>query len=638
MGFMAGFGPAFADAFNASTERSQKRADDDFKMAYQRLLANDKERKEMTTKSGYAVTRAEAIAAAKGIPPEAVPGLADLILSGAGQSEIDNYASGSFEVTNTKDGAKVGEKITPASATMPVDSRDQQTQDAFQKGVQDKVAVDKQVPMAGTGAPKEGSFPAQPTQAAQAQPQTPVLSPEMTRRRDAAYRRLAQQEGVTLDEIKRRMESPASSANAIDRLRNPNLSVKYVPKPPEIKSLVDNTVEEAALRLAQVKRRGGTPEEIAEAEENLNILRSVRAEEFITKANAEAGVYNEGGAPMNIFSPDGKYLRTEVVRREPDGRGGFININNAGQQIPDGIARPISPNEQQARQRITASLEQPLQELGKKQAAAKGLIRTSGILINLVENNPNVLLDWQPSLERWFDKYGREVGALLESVAKTNNAGQVVTDPAEISRLQGFVNSFKDDSSSEGQKALFEAQRAIAAYQYAGIFGQKGSGVSNADVERFLANTKGGTSVNTFYNAISNMTIPSIRNIDTEGYDIYNNNQELRSFETQRGFKPKEYTYIPLEENLKTVEGKDPNNPNTDLATIYSKLLANSEYKNTTAPKDIQKQPENKPKSEYPVYNSKEEVIKDLKSGKLKPTDLILSRPDGVPFSAGNVK
>ena len=38
MGFMAGFGPAFADAFNAGNERRAKRKDDMFKLTYSEFL------------------------------------------------------------------------------------------------------------------------------------------------------------------------------------------------------------------------------------------------------------------------------------------------------------------------------------------------------------------------------------------------------------------------------------------------------------------------------------------------------------------------------------------------------------------------------------------------------------------------
>lgn len=102
MGFMAGFGPAFANSFRDARDRSAKRKDDLFKLTYQEFLSRRSKKEEADKKNSEAIRYAKSlIQGREDIPEEAWSVVAQWKLNGLSDAQIeDNLERGEWTVNS----------------------------------------------------------------------------------------------------------------------------------------------------------------------------------------------------------------------------------------------------------------------------------------------------------------------------------------------------------------------------------------------------------------------------------------------------------------------------------------------------------------------------------------------------------
>lgn len=620
-GFMSGFGPAFGEALNKSVDRNEKRKDDMFKLTYSKYLENKKERDTQAKADAYAIQRAEHIASVTNQSPEAVEYIARQLRAGTSETQLmkDLEGGAKIQVVQTPDGPKVtGDKVTPASATAPVatDPRDAQTEDAFSKGVEEKVAIEKP-----SKAPVNIPGPAQPTQVAQAsrpQQAAEARNPIMERRMLQAYERIAQVEGKTVEQVRKEME--ASSTSPIDAMSKPGRTFTYTPGRPERKAITDNTLEEAAIRRVQLRRQGAPEAEIAEADENYNILKSLRADELIQKANAESGMYQPGGMGVNVFSPDGQYLRTDYLVREGDQ---WIDPVTS-QPVTDGRVVPISKQEQEEKNEIKQSLQKAIPELNKKRTGVTNMLQTVNQMKTIAEKDSRVLTQLTPNVfqegEHWIYEGATAVKAIKDNLA----AGSTVAE-AELSRLEAFRQRLEKEGGDTlgALKGMFEVQQALLAFQLAESAGQGGRSLSDEDRKIFANMVNQTITPDRFRNNMSNLILPRIHSVDEEGRLIYDSDQYLNAFKTNREYTPAEFKYQSFEERLK-------NSQVDGVPQAYQYLIeAAPDY---TPPKPVQKTEKTGENASRLIINSPQELEEMIKSKKVQSGDEFYDENGDGPF------
>jgi hypothetical protein len=519
MGFMAGFGSAFAQSFNQENQAIQQHQDDIFKMRYTDYITQRDKREAEDKQNAKNMKAAAALAQTYSQPDEAKWAIYDMLNSGVDQSIIAKQLLDNQAVVSQSSTTKPGEAATPA------DPRDNLT-DAAQS------SVDGQMEASGMKAPKGGGIFAGSTAA------TNVSSPstgtgganrpasslsgtfhdifssqgKTSRATDRANADISAVTGKSVDEINRTIagEQKVETDPIPGR---PDVQIKWQPKAgvgwfDDMAKKV-NTVADAQVlyNLAQEK---GTPSQQAWALKTLNDLKKNSAEQahLAAQENGTGFTYSRG------FVKDANGVASDhQVRFVP---GNNVDIpdhfvdEGTGEQFSVDQVIPVNKDQEAALVDVAKEAQKPYEEYNQSKLQYKQAVRIASTASKLAKENPGAI-GIPGNIAQGIDMLRR---AGLETVnlvrgprgfePPTDQSGNVViTDAAQKDldkaedfiqkQLQGEKGGLIDRASKTAlQATLLDIQTTKLAYMMAAQQGQAGHAISNKDFQAFKNSASGG--------------------------------------------------------------------------------------------------------------------------------------------------
>jgi hypothetical protein len=540
MGFMAGFGPAFAESFNSGMERRAKKKDDMFKLTYNEFLTRREKYEEQKSEDSKRIRAAKTYARDFAGDEKLWPKMYEWLSSGLNGDDIQELiAGGEFEMASP-------------SAELPSTPEPAQTEDA-------------QMMDAGLSSPSVTNSPsgdptsvAGATQATGPAPQAPInplesqagfmdkMLPGMAAKRDA--RRIGEVEQQVMDITK-------SSREDFDKIMRSDFNspvmqaakIKYTKKKtPEPDKF--NTLEEALLEQMHAMD-SGDPGRIDIADRRVKILKSAEAFKAQKKAESEGLITRD--APVNVFGPNG-YETT--VRANQDDNGQWID-SITGQPV-QGKVMPVSKEEYDAVQAVTKEVDKPFEEYRKSQNATISALDKAANMNELVEmTNGAVLADITAGAFSGAQKWIQEIAVGANYVTKTASDGGEL-DPKNKAWLQQQEKRLQDLLGTAGNdlataKGLFEVQKALLAYDIASMKGQEGRSLSEPERKVFMDAVGQGTTVDKFRQNLGLILTGSVNEVDLMGSSLQQH-PSIRAFGDYWGYTPKHFETTPMDESLST--------------------------------------------------------------------------------------
>ena len=441
MGFMAGFGDAFATSFENSRDRRAKREEDEFRMTFDEYTKRRDEKMKYDREDAKYAKQAAGIAQRAGVDdPKAVAWLYDQIKVGTDPDTLLKEIR--------RPGAKF---ISTASETAPSTKAKQTELQQQMSGsglAPDQPTVDTQTP-----APEEKGdfwsklFPGRKSPQARAK--------ELT---DANIGRIAQVTGQDPSEVQKIMTGDYQSQNPFPD----SGQVTFTPGKEEVKFL---DADESRWRRDQ--ETPGSAEWLV-YDNMLKAAQKQVEQEELTKADPL-----HKGLPYIVEDPaTGKLKRQIGIRR--------------GDQVVDSNGNPLKVHHQESEeeQRLGLELEKLKPEAEKARAATAAtvsLYKQGGELMDIAQANPIVLTS-VGDFTQWVDGMSSEAKAaytILKS-AKDLNSPEV---KRAFDQLDSALSKYGIDKIA-ADKSLFDSKLLVMSYRAAAAEGQGGSKTSEKDFTR----------------------------------------------------------------------------------------------------------------------------------------------------------
>ena len=573
MGFMAGFGDAFATSFENSRDRRAKREEDDFRLTFDEYTKRRDEKMKYDREDAKYAKQAAGIAQLAGVDdPKAVAWFYDQIKAGFDPDTL------------LKEARKPGAKFTSTASETAPSTKAKQTELQQQMSgsglAPDQPTVDTQTP-----APEEKGdfwsklFPGRKSPQARAK--------ELA---DANVGRIAQVTGQDPSEVQGVMTGDYQSQN----LFPDSGQVTFTPGRDEVK-VVDR--QEAVF-----KRDHAT--DPVERQLYDDMVKAADAE-IVRKAQAEAAPF--GTQVYVATDKDGR--RVQVSGTLKDGQ-----VYGPDNQPLSEDARPITEAETKLNDAL-ASKAEDAQKFRATVANTVSLYKEGGEIISLAEQNP-IVLTGVGSVAEIAESLTAEGKAAMEVLSQAE-MGSPEADSA-VSRLENMLKK-AGIANIANNKSLFDTKILTMAYRAAAAEGQKGQGASNKDFERVLGiiNSSGGDPKKFATNL--SQYLDSLRK-DSDDSKFLPYNQLVENYKKTFGYSPEE-PLVGVDEALSASE--DPNIKKV-LQYIDSPPIADeAETQSNPAEENSEGSPaEGNPEEQnLPVFNSPAEVDAAIQAGTLKPGD-----------------
>lgn len=544
MGFMAGFGPAFGEAFNKGLDRQQKKADDMFKMQFQKYLEDEKDRKEQDRKAGYAIQQAQKLVEETGQPPEVVGRIASDLQAGVSYEQMrKSLEEGKYTVSSTSAGMKVSdEPVTQASATSPVDPRDQQTQDAFSKGVQEKVAIPGGNVQTGTntstpptGVSSNVSTPSAP------RPQGPAGS-KFRQVSEANIKKIAEATGEDPAEVRRKMTSPYESP--IQKLQNPNLKISYVRSVAAGKDFVDRA---KAIYLAEQYRAVG--DEATAKKYDAMVQAHVLDDQLTLSAK-------EGQAMFIVRDPETGQITHTPGRRGQDGK--IIGPDNKQYDYVRDVGK-----EEEAVWREFGADNKDLSEFNRKQVDLASMYKTADRYFALLGDD-SLSLTTTGKVSQVIDRIKREAENYVKLASSATSSPDTETNFRKLEgEIDGAIKSgaIKDVAD---RTSLLNSLKTIMMYRAGALEGQSARDLSDKDVARMETIIQSSTDPKVVKQQIAEFLAEKTNEIKSSELQFNQNNRRISMLNSV-------YKYSPITETV------------TDFDTFMKQSGAAGAYENVNS-------------------------------------------------------
>jgi len=550
MGFMAGFGTAFSRQIEIGEERRAQQKADAFRLKYADFISQRNKVDEWKREDTKAVNKAEAILKRTNADRRILPWVIEQVRGGADEDDIvTSVTTGKFDFT--QQGGKTEVK--------PVD---QQTVDSGMAP-----AETPEVPQA-----PEAPQPASNTELLHNNPKNPAtkikfsdklneIGSNMQKARqqrldEYATNEVAGTAGVSPEEVQNTISGDAYQPAVQD-----TSGINFTPAPPVREPSKFDTLPEAQIEY-DAAVASGDQDRITEAERT---LRSV--EKGTSKAAEREAIKNgiKNGGLSNIYV-NGKYVKTTQVQQDADGNP----VDISGNPI-EGAVIPVDPIQTQRLAEINKTIDKPLQEIASAKAGVKSSLRVYSIMDDLVKkSNGDVLQPMTSGFFRWTDATVHDIAAGAAKVSQIFKdtgtlEGQDIPSLAELKNAETTLQS-SGVSDLAQQKALFEVQRAIFAYQLGASLGQEGRNVSEGERKVFFDISSPGQP-ETFHKNMSNLILTTAKTLDDKEAQILSSDRGIKQFFADYEFIPSQYEPTSLVEEL--ANSKDP-----DVKAAYQNLVS----------------------------------------------------------------
>lgn len=558
---MAGFGPAFAQAFGAERQRSEDRKDDMFKLMYSDYIHRRDKYDDWQKEQAKQVNKAKALQDAYGQPDGSWPLIYNWINSGLDDSIISKrLAGGKLSVSTPSTPNTQSPDQTPSAPN-------QETTPSTDGQMVDSGLVK---PASATTTPTTSTNPATPPSAnapaVTGQPQPPK---QVTQHKGLlsnlfpGFKGLSGNGGQSVDQrntdysINKIATMTKQDPNTVRKIMAPGgvsqgtgqMDISGIQYKPGIddqsidgmstkEQLQYNTVPELQI-LEQQATTQGKPNLAAWAHNKMELTRRYEMEKQVAvhgvpgpqifamvKTTPQGNTWIRNVQGKYTFNPDtGQYVPTDL-RGNPIDNGGDIN------------AVPVDEKQLEKQQELTQG------QTAQAVRAYQGNINRLAGTIRLV-NDMNKIVQADPNVLNFGGKLA-EVGvsAVRDVVGTVNTLGQVLASnktltDEDIKKKTGMtleqLEKRVDDlmgtaaTNTASRAALFEAKKQLAAFQFASTQSQTGRNLSDKDYQRFLSMLQGTTDPRTWQKSIADF-------INTEAQSLNEQSQQINDSPESKGF------------------------------------------------------------------------------------------------------
>jgi len=533
MGFMAGFGPAFSDAFNAGNDRRAKRKDDLFKLTYSEFLDRREKYEKKKESDSKLIGSAKTLARDLAGNEEYWPKVYDWLQSGMSENTIlELIQNGEFETALT---------ATPE--------------------VQD-IGPPEEVQMADSGlANPTAEMPAAQSDVAQmAMPEQDSgmmgkLFPGMAQaKRDRDINRsldqVSQVSGMKREEIDQIMKGTGNTA------KTDSSGIVYKRKPTPVEPDKINTPEESWIEQTHAQREydlnpTATNEvRLQKANDRVRALKDL--ETIKQEARARADAAKEGRA-YGFFSAkkldeNGKFMNAVLVEQAENG----FYKTESGELIPQNQVQRWKDGEFDDYKKVaSATAKLGGDHVTKRSSNVKELIYLSKDMATIVNQTSGAVLAQRTSglaslAVDWAQEL-KELSRVLtdDNIANDKNAAQ------KLNELDDTVSNLlkKNITDLATQRGLLEAKAKIFAYKLGMAMGQEGRSLVEVERKVFedlgLGQTGGTSTPQKFNQNLANIVSDQVRSLDSAAIDLNNYNIEMEAFQNLYHWKEPPFETVP---------------------------------------------------------------------------------------------
>ena len=480
-GFMAGFGSAFSDSFNATRKREADDKSDLFKMQYTDYISKRDERTKQDAINAKNVKAAKEMVRMTGQPDDAW---------GAVYSQLSADIPAATIMKQLEENQATVEPVTnvtsPGDNGAPADPRDDLTQGASS-------AVDSQMKSSGMATPPGGGIFSRIGAALGGNTQEAPETQDRSSRFDQGLDRVAEASGTTTDDVKNTLNSPAEGTPVPGA---DDFKVTWAPKAsagtaPDLGKVTSE--EEAQTAIDWYTSKGMTKEaEIART--MLNNQMKITDSKLRLKAIAEGTMpeINTGA----IRGPDNTVtnVRKSVINGEEiwtDGLGNQVDAAKVEEDTP-AMLRDIDE--------MTKAQAQPTQDYYVAADTFKQTARTGTALVQILKKYPQAE-GMTNNLSQVFDFYKRGAQNILSILNPTTDEdGNLLISGASMSKAESIEKDLEKklagplDANTRVAiaSALVDIKTTKLAYAAAAQQGQTGKGVNQQEFENFRKSFSSG--------------------------------------------------------------------------------------------------------------------------------------------------
>lgn len=497
-GFMAGFGSAFSESYNAGVKADRQQKDDEFKLRFSDYVTRRDKLEEQNKVNEKNVKTARRIAQMTGQPADAWGTAYDMLSGGATFDDVYKLYQNNQATISRKD----------QSATQG--DTGQQAQPEGDLTANAANSVNAQMSASGMRTPPDGGVFKGAANAvggiAQQEGQTPAIPTDNNpmhqgQRPSPIDERISRVTGANQQEIDKVMAANAATPPS-PVPSDDNYEVKWSPKTTGLATKPDwkaiSGPGEAAYALNWA-RKYGSKDELALAESLYTDFTKLGAEQMKQKGIAE-GTYREP-TRGRMYDGDGK-ANGEMVHRVPDRNGGYVWKDASGRQVDEGSFLPFDKGMEEELADIAKNTGKQTQEYNDNIASFKDLARTGDDLVSLASAYPQAMGMSGDVLQR-FDSVRRTVTniASILSPEVDPKTGLINVDSGAFKKLgdaeRQVMESMKGPLDQAEKLALAATLMDIKSTKLAYLMAsQSGAGtgraISNVDFQNFKQAAIGG--------------------------------------------------------------------------------------------------------------------------------------------------
>ncbi len=510
MGFMAGFGNAFADSMENRRKEEASKRDDLFKLKFQQLLDN-KDKIEARDKEVAKNTKlAKSYIQSTGADPKAIGQVFEWVDAGLDAETIKrNLLTGKFKVKESASNDQMKSAGLDPSAP--------------QEATEPTAAAPRNTELLGNNPKNPATKFRLPN----------IFEDRSVRRDRITNNRLAEVTGQDPEQIQ-------ATLNGQGGISAPDASgVEFQAAPPPMSKVEGpQDIIDAQIALDEANR-SGDPAQMQMAQDRYNSVKAGAITQSRLKAK-ENGIMSGQGFRARIVGPDGKQS-VETLKETPDGRYAVFKPGGAGEPVyvTEDQMMPLASEEVKALMQIGVD-DTAVRDYQDKTAIAQSVIRDFNDSRKLIMSDKRLLAPAVSGAAQVAQRVGVELNAIVDTIKQGNfqeGLGSLNNLEAEYQQILG---KGVDDLASKA--ALLKVKQIKMAYNMAALYGQSGRGASNFDIEKFEQMVAVGSDVDKFTKNMSDNITGAIANLRTQGQNLNQFNNDLNGFEAAFGWRPMEIT------------------------------------------------------------------------------------------------
>jgi hypothetical protein len=485
MGFMAGFGSAFSQSFQADQDRIAQKDEDTFRMQYQDYISQRDYRQKLDLENKKNLRMARSIVAGTtGQPPEAVQWAYEQLSGGASPEYVQKYLNDNQATVTPNTTTKPGDGAT-ANDAQPADPRDNLSTAASS-------SVDSQMTASGMKAPASGGIFGNIKQGMH-----DIFSGEgkAARTNDRSTQRIAGATGVDPQQVKDTLSGKNMPGDPLDGM--PNTQIKFAPKGAtfqQLQAAANNYNDATALKVWT--DQNGTPEQKMYADNLYNQFKQQKSNEIRqnafaldpSKAPQRGMVRNPNGLGYN-----GKFVQADYSDGDP------LHpkwIDDQGQEVDPKLVQPVGQNQEADMKAVAEEASEDMKPYEQAKTDQKAFIRTANDYITLLKDSKGKYdakaMDITGDVSQFVDRWRRAAVNIADLVMPQGEVPDASSAVAELDKAEAKVRNelasgrLIDANSQNALKAsLIDIQGTKLAYQMAAQANGSTKGISNADFQHF---------------------------------------------------------------------------------------------------------------------------------------------------------